>query len=110
MNCFFKQKTAYEMRISDWSADVCSSDLPKLRPVSGRALQHCLNVGENITFRIPAFFSYQLTIIKSTNSVGVECGYIPCILLALYLCGHEIGLRAIKIGRTAGRESVCLYV
>src|SRR3546814_3442247 len=27
---FFKQKTAYEMRISDWSSDVCSSDL-KLR-------------------------------------------------------------------------------
>src|SRR3546814_1530391 len=25
--CFFKQKTAYEMRISDWSSDVCSSDL-----------------------------------------------------------------------------------
>src|SRR3546814_7688091 len=27
--CVFKQKTAYEMRISDWSSDVCSSDLPK---------------------------------------------------------------------------------
>src|SRR3546814_13434403 len=29
MSClfFFKQKTAYEMRISDWSSDVCSSDL-----------------------------------------------------------------------------------
>src|SRR3546814_9233379 len=28
---FFKQKTAYEMRISDWSSDVCSSDLgPKV--------------------------------------------------------------------------------
>src|SRR3546814_11873104 len=26
---FFKQKTAYEMRISDWSSDVCSSDLTK---------------------------------------------------------------------------------
>src|SRR3546814_9363886 len=26
---FFKQKTAYEMRISDWSSDVCSSDLKK---------------------------------------------------------------------------------
>src|SRR3546814_1353799 len=25
---FFKQKTAYEMRISDWSSDVCCSDLP----------------------------------------------------------------------------------
>src|SRR3546814_5459870 len=28
---FFKQKTAYEMRISDWSSDVCSSDLFALR-------------------------------------------------------------------------------
>src|SRR3546814_392070 len=29
MIVFFKQKTAYEMRISDWSSDVCSSDLPR---------------------------------------------------------------------------------
>src|SRR3546814_2506379 len=28
---FFKQKTAYEMRISDWSSDVCSSDLDAVR-------------------------------------------------------------------------------
>src|SRR3546814_9846813 len=28
---FFKQKTAYEMRISDWSSDVCSSDLLRHR-------------------------------------------------------------------------------
>src|SRR3546814_10200058 len=27
---FFKQKTAYEMRISDWSSDVCSSDLHRI--------------------------------------------------------------------------------
>src|SRR3546814_13935093 len=27
MFCFFKPKTAYEMRISDWGSDVCSSDL-----------------------------------------------------------------------------------
>src|SRR3546814_4402724 len=32
---FFKQKTAYEMRISDWSSDVCSSDLSRLRKVDG---------------------------------------------------------------------------
>src|SRR3546814_10622316 len=31
---FFKQKTAYEMRISDWSSDVCSSDLNNLCPVT----------------------------------------------------------------------------
>src|SRR3546814_2881839 len=30
---FFKQKTAYEMRISDWSSDVCSSDLVPATPV-----------------------------------------------------------------------------
>src|SRR3546814_10392235 len=29
---FFKQKTAYEMRISDWSSDVCSSDLGDVGP------------------------------------------------------------------------------
>src|SRR3546814_1131664 len=33
---FFKQKTAYEMRISDWSSDVCSSDLD---PVHRRRLR-----------------------------------------------------------------------
>src|SRR3546814_2974551 len=30
---FFKQKTAYEMRISDWSSDVCSSDLDAILPM-----------------------------------------------------------------------------
>src|SRR3546814_8144298 len=34
---FFKQKTAYEMRMSDWSSDVCSSDLPISIPASLRA-------------------------------------------------------------------------
>src|SRR3546814_46818 len=33
--CYVKQKTAYEMRIRDWSADVCSSDLPSDRSVDG---------------------------------------------------------------------------
>src|SRR3546814_2343446 len=32
---FFKQKTAYEMRISDWSSDVCSSDLRHTRTGGG---------------------------------------------------------------------------
>src|SRR3546814_2184388 len=32
---FFKQKTAYEMRISDWSSDVCSSDLGGVRRGAG---------------------------------------------------------------------------
>src|SRR3546814_13738492 len=35
---FFKQKTAYEMRISDWSSDVCSSDLTQPVLVDGGVL------------------------------------------------------------------------
>src|SRR3546814_19461185 len=38
---FFKQKTAYEMRISDWSSDVCSSDLQ-----IGRVLDEIERAGE----------------------------------------------------------------
>src|SRR3546814_18840807 len=38
--CFYKQKTAYEMRICDWSSDVFSSDLPEpeYHPVGGQRL------------------------------------------------------------------------
>src|SRR3546814_9270924 len=42
---FFKQKTAYEMRISDWSSDVCSSDL-RLREPRAR-YQRPLAAGES---------------------------------------------------------------
>src|SRR3546814_4909021 len=38
---FFKQKTAYEMRISDWSSDVCSSDLlQRARRLPGGGAAH----------------------------------------------------------------------
>src|SRR3546814_5313219 len=44
---FFKQKTAYEMRISDWSSDVCSSDLrPLPRHEPGR---HAVRRGDRGT-------------------------------------------------------------
>src|SRR3546814_3451266 len=41
---FFKQKTAYEMRISDWSSDVCSSDLcEKTENLASCGVFCCLN-------------------------------------------------------------------
>src|SRR3546814_748593 len=43
---FFKQKTAYEMRISDWSSDVCSSDLLTLSSSSGLALKAMVMAGQ----------------------------------------------------------------
>src|SRR3546814_6666516 len=42
---FFKQKTAYEMRISDWSSDVCSSDLTRTRRCVFAAAAKILHVG-----------------------------------------------------------------
>src|SRR3546814_4435802 len=45
---FFKQKTAYEMRISDWSSDVCSSDLRKVVVLETSA-DHFLKVLEQGT-------------------------------------------------------------
>src|SRR3546814_10494742 len=45
---FFKQKTAYEMRISDWSSDVCSSDL--LVAVGERLLDVLHVVGDALRF------------------------------------------------------------
>src|SRR3546814_5566683 len=53
---FFKQKTAYEMRISDWSSDVCSSDLDQgsrgmsARIIDGKLLSDTIKaeVGERV--------------------------------------------------------------
>src|SRR3546814_4317431 len=48
---FFKQKTAYEMRISDWSSDVCSSDLscePELSAWPGSVSQGLYRPGPGL--------------------------------------------------------------
>src|SRR3546814_1374823 len=42
---FFKQKTAYEMRISDWSSDVCSSDLGRRQVDRGDSGDHAAGEG-----------------------------------------------------------------
>src|SRR3546814_10301892 len=42
---FFKQKTAYEMRISDWSSDVCSSDLGRYRSAPAAKRSSCNRPG-----------------------------------------------------------------
>src|SRR3546814_3645382 len=55
---FFKQKTAYEMRISDWSSDVCSSDL-------GDATGHSIpypNKGFGDASKVSGFMEYGLNL------------------------------------------------
>src|SRR3546814_5567486 len=46
---FFKQKTAYEMRISDWSSDVCSSDLSSVSLHSFLGIAARMAVGMGLT-------------------------------------------------------------
>src|SRR3546814_2065356 len=64
---FFKQKTAYEMRISDWSSDVCSSDLPRLRGALSitsfitKKVRVCRTAGSAISLR------------SEERRVGKEC-------------------------------------
>src|SRR3546814_4760561 len=48
---FFKQKTAYEMRISDWSSDVCSSDLQQRRRKEGQPICTALSTVQEMLER-----------------------------------------------------------
>src|SRR3546814_7053412 len=67
----FKQKTAYEMRISDWSSDVCSSDLSRRRVDPARR-SCCLGGGRN-----PGGAHRRADLVVRTRSeerrVGKEC-------------------------------------
>src|SRR3546814_536740 len=53
---FFKQKTAYEMRISDWSSDVCSSDLPGGDHEFPPAVRKTIRQGQVADYRAAADF------------------------------------------------------
>src|SRR3546814_2320471 len=80
---FFKQKTAYEMRISDWSSDVCSSDLIEAGKMS---VEFKLEKIDEIVLRMRSLFGemakekqldLQFSVSGSTRSeerrVGKEC-------------------------------------
>src|SRR3546814_1322249 len=60
---FFKQKTAYEMRISDWSSDVCSSDL------AGVSRLWCHTVGQ-VPLRLPSPAAQASAVLRLKPTVG----------------------------------------
>src|SRR3546814_6292688 len=90
---FFKQKTAYEMRISDWSSDVCSSDLLLSREYGLVST----GIADAVSFGHVAPVPENLLL----TSCGELCPIIPDNRTN---SGHG------KIGRASCRESVCLYV
>src|SRR3546814_1735665 len=97
---FFKQKTAYEMRISDWSSDVCSSDL-------------CIGCAS-----APA---------DGGGAFGTDIGKIICVPARSAMAEvqsktrhrqqqqfvtdkHRHPVARAKIGRASCRERMCKYV
>src|SRR3546814_8293862 len=87
---FFKQKTAYEMRSSDWSSDVCSSDLVDFdtETLKARGID-------------PKLADYFRLAPKFTQGEHV---------VTLRVNGMKVGRVSAKLGRASCRERVCQYV
>src|SRR3546814_8235583 len=80
---FFKQKTAYEMRISDWSSDVCSSDLRETEPEEAKGA-------------------------RLGNSDRGRAGLR--VIDEVPIAVHTRRILHAQIGRASCRERVCQYV
>src|SRR3546814_8242570 len=97
---YFKQKTAYEMRMSDWSSDVCSSDL-----LFFKKRQNLCNVGQSVLYR------YDMHI--SVSSQRYRKSKLFCVGFEGEMSDREASIDRrgnLQIGRASCRERVCQYV
>src|SRR3546814_3206817 len=90
---FFKQKTAYEMRISDWSSDVCSSDL-KAAGLSADHHRHAAILQGLEELRDQRIAEHEARAPRMADAV----------------CQVARDQPQAKIGRASCRERVCQYV
>src|SRR3546814_2862411 len=95
---FFKQKTAYELRISDWSSDVCSSDL-----ISAPSINEPIMGGK-------AMISGSFTV-ESANglAIALRSGKLPVPLKVVeeHTVGPDLGADSIRSEeRRVGKECV----
>src|SRR3546814_10430036 len=100
---FFKQKTAYEMRISDWSSDGCSSDLP---------LE--LGLDDLLDHRLAQIVVGDILVVLGRQDDGVDRRG-PAVLvddrdLRLRIGAQPAQTAGLAIARAAGRERVGQYV
>src|SRR3546814_6331673 len=94
---FFKQKTAYEMRISDWSSDVCSSDLGGRYPYQDCA--GCL-----------AFPSAHRVQTPQDRFHLMNASDNPFAILKASTRDRKVRLNELEIVRATCRERVCQYL
>src|SRR3546814_5248217 len=97
---FFKQKTAYEMRISDWSSDVCSSDL--VAEAAARAGLH----GKGIVAGHGCGIERNVAIAKFDERIALLGKDEADVRLG---GEHTLG-EDREIGRASCRERECQYV
>src|SRR3546814_4010938 len=97
---FFKQKTAYEMRISDWSSDVCSSDLHEFnRRGKDRKLKP---KSEAVVVEVPPIIDQGTYDTVQAHLQARNPKKVPPRVVS--------GPTLLKIGRASCRERVCQYV
>src|SRR3546814_16115730 len=123
---FFKQNTAYEMRISDWSSDVCSSDLASCRACSAeilatfrarvRALIRRLFEGTEPQPPEPALWDDVRRRARWVAALDADRDARMQALAARFLRDQaitpvgDLALDAAEIGRASCRARVCKYV
>src|SRR3546814_18460624 len=124
--CFFlfKQKTAYEMRISDWSSDVCSSDLGDPRETIGLRLGAAILVMKMKTARTTVCFLVSLGNRPNERGVwhegiasdrrrrrpGARARAVSVAAARSRTGARGNARRGRKIGRASCRERMCQYV
>src|SRR3546814_1466944 len=97
---FFKQKTAYEMRISDWSSDVCSSDLEQVDWHSEPEHKIGEKRSDDALFGMLTAVLVKAADRPAQRRLGV-CGLEPSFLRERLLDADEVGWRGI-----GGRKQV----
>src|SRR3546814_2410482 len=102
---FFKQKTAYEMRISDWSSDVCSSDLTEAG---------ILRVDGSLGWRgdqVPLVLRLHGDEVLVSNTRDLRAVASPDLTVR-YAAGQPLNVtgEVTELGRAPCRERVCQYV
>src|SRR3546814_8542209 len=96
---FFKQKTAYELRMCDWSSDVCSSDLLLLvgdDPASKSSTVPAVSERSLAALGVPVLFPRNAEEIITLGMQGIAMSRASGCVVALK-----------QIGRESCRERVC---
>src|SRR3546814_19328298 len=105
---FFKQKTAYEMRISDWSSDVCSSDLIELEILCKLDLQFAKHRPSAPLLPRLLFKGKG----RPLNNHREKIGGVEMLVRRMLIIGYdqEIDRQIEQIGSAARRARVCQCV